>query len=327
MIQFDDLYKRGRTVVQVIDNLHRLILDNSVDLCYQRDLRTNIYDYLNTAAAEVLGKPHEDLVNKNFEELADLIHPDDKQRVLGTVSSAMQSQIDGRAFGQMEYRLRHSDRNYRWYSEHFCVIFDNNMPCKIIGNVHDITQIKKLQRALEESESKYKQLFDNSRVALFCVAADGSKVLLCNDLFARILKYENKEQCMQKLVPIECAVTPEWSTLAQSIISNKQLSSGDVRVRRFDGLVVDLKWSAKYYPDQDYIEGVAFPKTADKLLTKSEIAVLKNIIEGLTNKEIAVKLHRSVRTIEDQRSSMMHKLGVKNSIELAKRALDLAFPE
>ena len=59
---------------------------------------------------------------------------------------------------------------------------------------------------------------------------------------------------------------------------------------------------------------------AGKPLTQSEMRVLRLIVGGLSNKEIAQLLHRSIRTIENHRAHLMHKLGVNNSVELVKRA-------
>jgi len=53
-------------------------------------------------------------------------------------------------------------------------------------------------------------------------------------------------------------------------------------------------------------------------LSKREREVLRLVVEGKTNKEIATLLSRSTRTIEVHRSHIMHKLGVKNVIELVK---------
>jgi two-component system response regulator FixJ len=58
----------------------------------------------------------------------------------------------------------------------------------------------------------------------------------------------------------------------------------------------------------------------DKPLTESEMKVLKLIISGKSNTEIAYLLHRSVRTIEVHRNHLMRKLGVDNVVDLVKRA-------
>ena len=56
-----------------------------------------------------------------------------------------------------------------------------------------------------------------------------------------------------------------------------------------------------------------------KVLTKTEMRVLRLILSGKSTKEIARLRYRSVRTIEDQRSSIMHKLGVDNLVDLVKQ--------
>jgi DNA-binding CsgD family transcriptional regulator len=58
----------------------------------------------------------------------------------------------------------------------------------------------------------------------------------------------------------------------------------------------------------------------DKPLTKNEVRILRLVIEGKSSKEISGLFHRSIRTIEVHRASIMHKLGVDNLVDLVKRA-------
>lgn len=51
-------------------------------------------------------------------------------------------------------------------------------------------------------------------------------------------------------------------------------------------------------------------------LTEKEKQILKHVVMGLSNKDIADKLGKSVRTVETQRFNLMKKLGVKNVVEL-----------
>jgi FixJ family two-component response regulator len=60
---------------------------------------------------------------------------------------------------------------------------------------------------------------------------------------------------------------------------------------------------------------------AGQALTKTEKKVLKLILEGRRNKEIAYKLQRALRTVERHRSNIMHKLGVDNIVDLVKKAI------
>jgi len=66
---------------------------------------------------------------------------------------------------------------------------------------------------------------------------------------------------------------------------------------------------------------------ASKPLTRSERRVLKLIIEGRNNKEIANLLHRSRRTVEVHRARVMRKLGVHNLVDLVKRSTAMGLAE
>ena len=57
-----------------------------------------------------------------------------------------------------------------------------------------------------------------------------------------------------------------------------------------------------------------------KALSRTEKKVLKLVIDGKSNKEMANLLHRSKRTIEVHRAHIMRKLSVDNLIDLVKRA-------
>jgi len=66
---------------------------------------------------------------------------------------------------------------------------------------------------------------------------------------------------------------------------------------------------------------------AGQALSRTEKKVLKLILEGKGNKEIAYKLQRAVRTVELHRSNIMHKLDADNIVDLVKKAAPMDFGE
>lgn len=58
-----------------------------------------------------------------------------------------------------------------------------------------------------------------------------------------------------------------------------------------------------------------------RILTRTEKKVLKLILEGKANKEMAYILKRAMRTVERHRSNIMHKFGVDNIVDLVKKAV------
>ena len=59
-------------------------------------------------------------------------------------------------------------------------------------------------------------------------------------------------------------------------------------------------------------------------LTKREAEILRLIVAGKTNKEIARIFCRAERTIEYHRNRLMRKLGVHNAAGLVKRAVAMS---
>ncbi len=56
-------------------------------------------------------------------------------------------------------------------------------------------------------------------------------------------------------------------------------------------------------------------------LTKREKEILRAVVEGNTNRNIAEKLCISIRTVETHKTNILRKLGVSNTVELVKYAI------
>jgi two-component system response regulator DegU len=64
------------------------------------------------------------------------------------------------------------------------------------------------------------------------------------------------------------------------------------------------------------------PKVDDQYhLTKREREILRMVINGAPNKEIADSLGKSVRTVETHRFNIMKKIGVNNAIDMVNKAV------
>ncbi len=61
----------------------------------------------------------------------------------------------------------------------------------------------------------------------------------------------------------------------------------------------------------------------DSKITEREKEVLKLILQEMDNQEIAEKLFISVRTVENHKHNLLHKLNAKNTVGLVKAALEM----
>ncbi len=64
------------------------------------------------------------------------------------------------------------------------------------------------------------------------------------------------------------------------------------------------------------------PERAAELLSRREREILKMIIDGYTNSEIAGILYVSCRTIDTHRQNMLAKLGARNTAVLVRFAVE-----
>jgi DNA-binding NarL/FixJ family response regulator len=75
---------------------------------------------------------------------------------------------------------------------------------------------------------------------------------------------------------------------------------------------------------QDYVNRLTTAdKPAPSVLSPREREVLQLVAEGWATKEIAARLHVSVKTIETHRGQIMDKLGVRSVAELTKQAIQM----
>lgn len=68
--------------------------------------------------------------------------------------------------------------------------------------------------------------------------------------------------------------------------------------------------------------GTSSDRQDENSLTRREMDILRMIVDGKNNKDIADELDISIRTIETHRGNMMKKMRVKNAVEMVKKAIE-----
>ncbi|MBP8153675.1 MAG: PAS domain S-box protein [Nitrospira sp.] len=116
------------------------------------------------------------------------IHPDDRLRVR---DAAMRRQISG-SYNE-EYRILRPDGSMRWIWDRAFPIRDaSGTVYRIAGFAEDVTERKRVEAALIESERRYRVLFDDNPSMYFMVDAAGT-ILSVNRFGAERLGYDVQE--------------------------------------------------------------------------------------------------------------------------------------
>jgi PAS domain S-box-containing protein len=145
----------------------------------------------------------------------------------------------------------------------------------ILAIVRDITERKRSEKKLRESEEKFRNIYNNAQIGLFRTRIEDGMVLECNDRFADIMGYTCAEECMIDFVTREHYVDPGTrERMIEEIKETGEVRNFEARLRCADGKIRWVRYSACMYEDKGYIEGVAADITQEK--TAYEMLRLSN---------------------------------------------------
>ncbi len=199
-----------------------------------------LYDYFNKMWLDFRGRSLEEEYGKGWTKG---VHPDDLERCLHTYLTS----FEARQPFQMEYRLRRFDGEYRWILDHGVPRYnEKNQFLGYIGSCMDITEGKKAQQGLQESEQKYRFLIDNLNAGVVVHAPD-TRIILCNQTACDLLGL-TLEQMLGKT-----AVDSDWYFLTEE---KQRMRIEDYPVNRI------LKTQQ---PLENYIVGIHNPQNQSKV--------------------------------------------------------------
>jgi PAS domain S-box-containing protein len=164
---------------------YRMAAESATNLIYEWDIGSRV-EWLGHID-ELLGyQPNE--IPRTWEAYTNLLHSEDRDRVL----EAIQKQLKSEEPYSLECRVQRKDGTYLRWQDHGSVVRDESgKPVKWIGAIMDITERKKAEEALRESEEKYRLLVENAAQAII-IEQDGM-LKFVNRLASQISGYSKQE--------------------------------------------------------------------------------------------------------------------------------------
>lgn len=138
----------------------RSVLDQSIDVVFRRNLKTDCYDYLSPSIEAVTGFTVDEFCHIPLADFIPMyVHPDDRAAVGRRFEQFEKSRLGEKVKGFSEYRFRCKDGRYKWISDSGVQVNDaDGTPLYQIGVARDVTDLKRvegeLRRSNEELEKK-----------------------------------------------------------------------------------------------------------------------------------------------------------------------------
>ncbi|MBN2001575.1 PAS domain S-box protein, partial [candidate division KSB1 bacterium] len=151
--------------LKISEARYRDIVERSLDGYYFLNCE-GIATIVNSSVLEITGLQREQVMNANF---ADFVPEDKKEYVLKLLTSVM----GGTPYSWEEIELIRSDGKKIWIAFNGRRVIQNGIVIGVEGFVRDITELKKTENKIRESEARYKALFDSIPYEVFGLDAEG----------------------------------------------------------------------------------------------------------------------------------------------------------
>jgi PAS domain S-box-containing protein len=168
---FRDVTAEYRQREQLLESeeKHRLLIENSHDIIYTLTA-DGVFTFVSPAWTVFLGHPVTQVVGQPFQQF---VHPDDLAGCMVFLRAAIET---GQRQEDIEYRVRHTDGSWYWHTSSAVPLRDEaGTVVGFEGIARDITERKRAEDALRESEQRYRLLVETASEGILVAQDTGLK--------------------------------------------------------------------------------------------------------------------------------------------------------
>lgn len=284
--------RQAKEALKESEEKYRLVVEHSHDSIYI--YRDDHFLYVNPQAEEISGYSHEELMKR---ELWDFIHPEDRKRLK---EAAAQRFAGGHLSTNFNARILRKNGEVR-DAEFFVDLVEYLGRPAILGIARDVTEKKKAEVALRESELRYRTILDNMQDAYFRADTSG-RINMASPSAVRMFGYDSMEDILG---------IPAVALYASPCTRDEMLSILKTESRvvnyfgeglRKDGTIISLSINIQHYHDDQGIilgtEGI-FRNVSDQKVIWEALCESEARFRGLSeqSQDLIMLFDRDLRNI------------------------------
>ena len=270
-----DITERKLAEEKIIHSNERfeLIAKTTNDAVWETDLETGV-SWGNEMHQMMYGLTLENEI-PNFEDWEMHLHPDDRDWVVKSLHEALAS-TDNTWI--TEYRfLKSSGEIVTIYDRTYIVRNKEGKPVRMMGSMMDITERKKVEDALLQSEEKYRTLVEQATDGIF-IADHTGKFVIVNSAAVKLSKYTEEELANLTIYDLADPEEIKTNPFRFEEMKSEQGARSERKLKRKDGSILDIEINAKFLSDGRFlafIRDITERKKAEDELNSSYKAIRK----------------------------------------------------
>ena len=317
--------KRMEEALRESEERYRDLVENSQDVICTHDLKGNLLS-VSGALVRFLGYSRETLLKMN---LADLLVPEMRNR-FGAYLAEIQSQ--GRSSGIM--RVQTAGGETRFWEYNNTLRTEGVAVPNVRGMARDITERKRKEEALRQSEERYRAIFEQAVEGFFQSTPEG-RFIRVNQALARMCGYASPEEMTGSIIDIaeqHYTKREDREQFDRLLREKGVVENFEHETRRKDGGIFWTSVSARAVRDGEgrilYFEGThedidKRKKTERRLVDAEE--QYRSLFETSTSSILIVNRESRITMVN---AAGVNLLGAGKAEDLVGRAyLDLIYPE
>ncbi|OEK07477.1 PAS domain-containing protein [Roseivirga misakiensis] len=173
------------------------VISNLTETVWSINLTSEPYEiiYHNDPLAQHGNKEKLEAPPKTIEEWQQLIHPDDRDRVLEEVVNAL-----GTGLASYSYRVKRKGVEYRYARDRVSVFFEDGRPIRIDGISIDIDSIRRSRLNLELSQQRLKSIVDALPDPVFISTKEGGTSIFANEILFKVYEMSPSDFLGKKVI-------------------------------------------------------------------------------------------------------------------------------